>query len=86
VAGMPAILWDVDTEDWQHPADDVLLARAVDQPQPGSIVLQHDIQENTARTAPAVYDGLLDRGFTLVNLRQLFGGALPASGVWRSAR
>ena len=82
-AGMAAILWDIDTFDWQGPADDVVTQRAVDGPSPGSIVLQHDIQPNTARTAGAVYDGLADRGFTLVNIRQLFGGTLPDRGVWR---
>jgi peptidoglycan/xylan/chitin deacetylase (PgdA/CDA1 family) len=82
-AGMPAILWDVDTLDWQGPADDVLTARAVTQPRPGSIVLLHDIHERTARTAGAVMDGLLDRGFVLVTVRQLFGGELPSSGAWR---
>jgi peptidoglycan-N-acetylglucosamine deacetylase len=85
-AGMAAILWDVDTLDWQGPADDVLRDRAVGSPSPGSIVLQHDIQANTARTVGAVYDGLLDRGFTLVNVQQLFRGKLPTSGAWRSGR
>lgn len=85
-AGMAAILWDVDTLDWQGSADDVVINRAVTGPSPGSIVLQHDIQQNTGRTAAAVYDGLLDRGFTLVNIRQLFGGTLPSSGSYRSGR
>jgi peptidoglycan/xylan/chitin deacetylase (PgdA/CDA1 family) len=85
-AGMPAILWDVDTLDWEGPDDDELIRRAVTEPKPGSIVLQHDIHANTTRTAGAVYDGLADRGFELVNLRQLFGGTLPTSGAYRSAR
>lgn len=85
-AGMPAILWDVDTLDWQRPPDDTLIARAVERPRPGSIVLLHDIHAGTARTAGAVIDGLRDRGFTLVTVKQLFGGELPASGAWRSAR
>lgn len=82
-AGLPAVLWDVDTFDWQGPPDDELVRRAVEQPRPGSIVLQHDIQAVTARTAAAVYDGLADRGFRLVTVTQLFGGEMPASGVWR---
>lgn len=85
-AGMPAILWDVDTHDWQRPADDVLVARAVEAPEPGSIVLLHDIHPGTARTAGAVIDGLRERGFSLVTVKQLFGGELPTSGAWRSAR
>lgn len=83
VAGMAAMLWNVDTLDWQHPDPDTLVARAVDQPAPQSIVLQHDIQQVTADTVSRVYDGLADRGFTIVNLRQLFGGTLPTSGAWR---
>ncbi|MFN3950648.1 polysaccharide deacetylase family protein [Microbacterium sp.] len=85
-SGLPAILWDVDTFDWQGIDDDVLISRAVEQARPGSIVLQHDIQANTARTAEEVYDGLLDRGFSLVTVAQLFGGRVPTSGAWRSGR
>jgi peptidoglycan/xylan/chitin deacetylase (PgdA/CDA1 family) len=85
-AGLPAILWDVDTLDWQGPSDEQLVRRAVDQPRPGSIVLQHDIHANSARTVGAVADGLRDRGFTLVTVTQLFGGQTPTAGAWRSAR
>lgn len=85
-AGLPAILWDVDTLDWQRPSDETLVARAVEQPRPGSIVLMHDIHPGTARVAATIFEGLRDRGFTLVTVRQLFGGHLPVSGAWRSAR
>lgn len=85
IANMPAILWDVDTNDWQGPADEVLIERAVNQAVPGSIVLQHDVHENTANTVWEVIAGLRDRGFMVVNLEQLFGGEIPASGIIRSA-
>jgi peptidoglycan/xylan/chitin deacetylase (PgdA/CDA1 family) len=84
-AGLPAILWDVDTLDWQKPSDETLVARAVEQPRAGSIVLMHDVHPGTERVAATIFDGLLDRGFTLVTVRQLFGGDLPASGAWRRA-
>ncbi|MCP2635273.1 polysaccharide deacetylase family protein [Microbacterium sp. HD4P20] len=84
-AGLPAILWDVDTLDWQKPPDETLVARAVEQPRAGSIVLMHDVHAGTARVAGTIFQGLLDRGFTLVTVRQLFGGELPASGAWRRA-
>lgn len=86
IARMPAILWDVDTEDYKGIADDVLIERAVTQPRAGSIVLQHDIHQNTGRTAGAICDGLLDRGFTIVTIEKLFDGDVPTSGAWRSAR
>lgn len=85
-AGLPAILWDVDTNDWQQPADDVLVDRAVNRAQPRSIVLMHDVHELTARVTPEVIAGLRDRGFTLVTVTELFGGTAPTSGAWRSAR
>jgi peptidoglycan/xylan/chitin deacetylase (PgdA/CDA1 family) len=71
---LPAILWTVDTLDWQLPDDDVLLGRAVTGVDPGDIVLLHDVHENTARMTPAILDGLLGRGFTLVTVQQLLGG------------
>ena len=86
IAGLPAILWDVDTEDWKQPGDDELVRRAVDQPRPGSIVLQHDIHANTGRTVERVMSGLRDRGFVLVTVAQLFGGSLPPRGAWQSGR
>ena len=81
-AGMPAILWDVDSEDWLLPPEDALVARVVNESQAGSIVLMHDLHPGTAGAAGAIYDGLLDRGFQLVTVKQLFGGELPASGAW----
>ena len=81
-AGMAAILWDVETFDWQNPPDGVAISRAVNQPGPGSIVLLHDVQPVTARTSGATIDGLRDRGFALVTVEQLFGDVLPASGAW----
>jgi peptidoglycan/xylan/chitin deacetylase (PgdA/CDA1 family) len=76
---LPAILWTVDTNDWQIPDDATLISRAVSQPDPGDIVLLHDVHENTARMTPAIADGLLGRGFTLVTLEQLLGGRVPAA-------
>lgn len=58
----------------------------MNQPIPGSIVLQHDIQPNTGRTLGRIYDALLDRGFVLVNVEQLFNGQLPTSGAKLSGR
>jgi peptidoglycan/xylan/chitin deacetylase (PgdA/CDA1 family) len=84
-AGQPAILWSVDTRDWAGPADDVLLTRAIDEPDPGGIVLFHDTHERSVRLAPTIIAGLRDRGFTPVTITQLFDGTLPTSGAWRSA-
>lgn len=83
IAAQPAILWTVDTRDWAGPADDVLRASAIDGAGPGGIVLFHDTHERSVRVAPAVIEGLRDRGFALVTVTQLFGGRLPDAGAWR---
>ncbi len=75
---LPAILWSIDTNDWQLPDDATFLDRAVTAARPGSIVLCHDVHENTARMVPAIIDGLQGRGFTLVTVQQLLGGT-PAA-------
>lgn len=85
VAGVPAILWNVDTRDWAGPSDEVLIDRGVTEAGPGGIILFHDIHDNSVRVAPAVISGLRDRGFALATVSQLFGGAPPASGAWRAA-
>ena len=84
VAGMPAILWSVDTRDWAGRSDDDLLAYSVGAPRVGTIMLMHDIQAGTARVMPQVLDGLLDRGFSLVTVSHLFGGQVPG-GIVRYA-
>ncbi|WP_210506120.1 polysaccharide deacetylase family protein [Naasia sp. SYSU D00057] len=79
-AGLPAILWSRDTNDWQRPGDAALYERAVTLAKPGDIVLMHDVHQSTARMAAPIIDGLLDRGFTLVTVEQILGGT-PAAGT-----
>lgn len=81
LAGQPAILWSVDTRDWDGPSADDLAAYAIDTPQRGSIMLMHDIQPGTARVFGRVVAGLRDRGLVLVTVDALFGGAVPAGIV-----
>lgn len=81
-AGLPAILWSVDTRDWEGPSEEVLLRSAIEDSEPGGIVLFHDTNPNSVRLAPQIIDELRARGFTLVTVTTLFGGRLPASGGW----
>lgn len=82
IAGEPAILWSVDTRDWEKPADDDLARYAIDAPTVSTIMLMHDIQAGSARVFDRVVSGLRDRGFSLVTLDALFGGSVP-SGIVR---
>ena len=84
VAGMPAILWSVDTRDWAGASDAELADVSINRPRVGTIMLMHDIQAVTGRVMPQVLDGLLDRGFSLVTLSHLFDGRVPG-GIVRYA-
>ncbi|MDR5699285.1 polysaccharide deacetylase family protein [Agromyces aerolatus] len=76
-AGLPAVLWDVDTNDWRGRTVEELHATAVGGSRPGSIVLFHDTTEASVDAAAGIVDGLRDRGFSLVTVSHLFGGRVP---------
>lgn len=78
----PTVLWSVDTNDWQHPGTDVVVARALEGAEPDGIILMHDIHPDTVAGAADIVDGLLQRGYTLVTIDQLFNGAAPSQGQY----
>ena len=78
---LPAILWTIDTLDWERPGLELLLDRAVDEADPGDIVLFHDIHEPSVAAAGPVFDGIADRGFVPVTVTQLFDGKIPSGKV-----
>ena len=80
LAGLPMVVWDVDTNDWQSPGAAVVAERAVSGASRGSIVLMHDTHEETVAAVPDVVEGLRDRGFTLATVSEQFGGTLPGPG------
>lgn len=69
---MPLILWSVDTVDWQSrdakKVTDHVLANAKD----GDIVLMHDIYDSTAEAVKSLVPELIDRGYQLVTISELF--------------
>ncbi|WP_458813326.1 polysaccharide deacetylase family protein [Leucobacter sp. HY1908] len=79
--GLPAILWSIDTLDWQGPGETELVNRTVDVAVPGDIILFHDTHADSVNAADDVLAGLKDRGFTPVTVTQLFGGSVPQGRV-----
>ena len=73
-AAMPAVLWSLDTNDWQHPGQEALVADVVNNSQPDDIVLMHDIHDDTVAVAGQIGQQLVERGFTLVTVSQLIRG------------
>lgn len=80
-AGMPAILWSVDTNDWREPGQQALFDRSVPVVSPGGIILFHDTHADSVAAAGTIIQGLRTRGFEPVTVPQLFGGEVPAGRV-----
>ncbi len=84
--GTPAILWDVDTNDWRKPGHEAIVRSAVGQAKPGSIILLHDIHPSTVAAVEDVVTGLQARGFKLVTVSQLIALGRQAAGTGAPVR
>jgi peptidoglycan/xylan/chitin deacetylase (PgdA/CDA1 family) len=75
-----AVLWDVDSRDWEERAPAAIVDTVVTQARPGSIVLLHSAswQRRTLVALPALLEGLRARGLQPVRLDAAAG--LPAYG------
>ncbi|RLZ02544.1 hydrolase [Kocuria tytonicola] len=83
-AGLPFVLWDVDTEDWKNLDPTRTTQRALSGAHPGAIVLMHDIHPSTAKALPGIIAALQKQGYTLVTVDELLPGMDP-SGSYYSA-
>ncbi len=79
--GTPAILWDVDTNDWRKPGVQTVVNRAVGKARPGSIILLHDIHASTLAAVEDIVTGLQARGFKLVTVSELIALGRSAAGA-----
>lgn len=78
--GMPAIMWSIDTRDWQHRNAQRTIDTVLDQVKDGDIILMHDIYEPTAQAAEVLIPELTARGYQLVTVSELAsfrGGIQP---------
>lgn len=100
--GMPLIQWSVDTEDWKYrdashkgrtaeerTADlNKIADRVISEAKSGDIILMHDIYDFTADLCGLIIPGLVEKGFKLVTVEQLFeayGEKLENGEVYRKA-
>lgn len=81
-AQAPIICWSVDTEDWKHQDPDRILQVCLDQAEDGAILLLHDIYDTSVQAALRAVDALLEEGYTLVTVEELFAlrGLDPEDG------
>ena len=66
---VPAILWDVDSEDWLSRDVDSICERVIrDDYESGDIIIFHDIYDETAEALEKLLPELVNRGFQLVSV------------------
>lgn len=85
MAESPIILWSIDPEDWQNHDVDALVAEVVAEAQDGSIILMHDIFEESVEAALAIVDALHEKGYLFCTIEELFEAkniALEDGGVY----
>lgn len=84
----PLILWSIDTRDWETRNADKTYNAVMNYVRDGDIVLMHDLYESTAEAVERIVPALLEQGFTLVTVSQLFqyrGIEITAGNFYRGA-
>jgi len=76
--------WSVDPLDWKKPGVATITSRVLSQTRPGSIVLMHDIHQQTATAVPAIFDGLLEKNYVMTSMSGFLGHPYPAGDVVES--
>ncbi len=69
--GVPAILWSIDTRDWEHRNADRTVSNVLTQVKDGDIILMHDIHKATVDAAERLIPELKRRGYQLVTVSEL---------------
>lgn len=83
---MLAILWSIDTLDWETRNAESTVSAVLDHVQDGDIILMHDLYETTADASDVIIPELVNRGYQLVTVSELSsyrGGLLPGKSYFR---
>lgn len=68
---MYCIQWDVDSLDWKGLSADELINRVVPKVKNGSIVLFHNNSDHIVEALPAIIEGIMSKGYSLVSIGDL---------------
>jgi peptidoglycan/xylan/chitin deacetylase (PgdA/CDA1 family) len=83
-AGLPLILWSVDTRDWESRNTNSIYNVAVRNIRNGSIVLFHDIYPTTVAAVDRLIPALKKAGYTFVTVPELLGQPLQNGRIYYS--
>ena len=86
--GMSAIMWSIDTRDWQHRNAQRTIDTVLSQVRDGDIILMHDIYSTTADAAVVLIPELTARGYQLVTVSELaaYRGGIAAGHKYSQFR
>ena len=87
--GKPAIMWSVDTRDWDHRNATRTVNHIKNNVYDGAIVLMHDLYSPTAEATKTIVPWLIDNGYQLVTVSELMyyrGITMKPGSIYRSAR
>jgi len=70
--GLSVIIWSLDPMDWLHRDSNYIYNRVMNNVKDRDIILLHDLYETTANAAVRLIPALLDRGYQLVTVSELF--------------
>ena len=69
---LPQILWDVDTKDWTDKSPKAVLNTVKRDTKHGSIILMHDIGDNTYKSVDLITEWLREENYLCVTVEDLF--------------
>lgn len=69
---LPLIEWDVDTKDWTGKTSAAVMSVIRSETKDGSIILMHDIKDNTPESARQAAQWLYEHGYMCVTVEELF--------------
>jgi peptidoglycan/xylan/chitin deacetylase (PgdA/CDA1 family) len=77
------VLWSVDPRDWSKPGEAKIVDAILTQTKPGSIILCHDLHQQTANCIGRILDGLLARNFEFLTMSDFLGqpAITPAASI-----
>lgn len=68
----PLIYWTIDTKDWQSKNEEKTIKEVLKNVSDGDIILMHDTEPSTANAVKKIIPELINRGFLLVTVSEMF--------------
>lgn len=69
--GVPVVLWDLDTKDWDSRNAQMIVDNVLSNVKDGDIILMHDIYESTAEAVEILVPKLKEQGFLVVTVSEM---------------